>query len=468
MADVVILGAGPAGLAAAYELTKNGKRVDIVEKSSTIGGLSKTSEHRGCKFDLGPHIFINRNRRILDFWKLIGDGNISELREDCRQYYNGKVYGSFSDIFLSMPLSKRIPIVVDFLKRRLFPLRHISSYKEQMINDYGERMYYIFNESSQKKFWGVDPSQIERKWAHPMNKKPSFGELSKRILVKWLRRKQVSKQSSRNESANFFHYKYGSGYMYSNLKEMIRKTKRASFNLNESVVRINHDGKKILSVESRDINGNVVKHTASSFISTIPLTVFVERMSPKPPRDILDAAKKLRFRSLIAVNLVVKGNPFHGQWLQVISNDVSAYRITNFCNLSEAMGNEDLCPVAVEYNCFEGDALWKMSDTAIIELAKKEMHAAGLIKKENIVDASVLRMEYAYPVYFLNYEQFVSKIISYLSGLSNLQAVSRSSLYRYNNMGHAVESGLAAADNILGTKSVDTEKLSVLDGKKDI
>lgn len=467
MKNVFILGAGPAGLATAFELARNGRRVEVIEKNSEVGGLSRSMELKGCKFDIGPHIFIKRNKRIIDFWKLIGQGDVFEVTENSAQYQNGKVYGSFTDIFLHMPLTERVEIVASFLKRRLFPTRDTVSWEEEMMNACGEKMYSIFHETYSRKFWGLNLSKIDKKSANNMVKKITFGLLAKKAILRWLQSKGLVKRESCSGGHVFFHHKYGSGFIYDNLKKLAQKTGKAKFRLNSEIVRINHDGKKITSIDAKNSKGVVRNYKASEFISTIPLTVFVQIMNPKPPKEVVHAAGKLLFRRAVMVNLVVEGNPFEKQWLQVISNDIKAYRITNFRNLSKHMGNGNLCPIGVEYNCFEEDEIWKMNEEELVELARKEMDSAGLIKKENVVDASVLKLDFVYPVYFVGYEKFVSTITDYLSKFENLQCISRSSIYRYNNMGHAVESGFVAADNLTG-KVESVEKLNVLDGKEDI
>ncbi|MEM4255192.1 MAG: FAD-dependent oxidoreductase [Candidatus Norongarragalinales archaeon] len=468
MEDVVILGAGPAGLAAGFELSKNGESVALIDKNGEVGGLSRTSQVKGCRFDLGPHVFIKRNERIVDFWKLIGKGRLSEIQENSKQYYQGKVYGSFGDIFLKLPLSERLAVVADFLKRRLFPISNAVSCEQQMINDYGEKMYSIFQKAYTQKFWGLDLSQIDRNMYNNMIKKISFDALAKKTSLKWLQEKGlIKKPHEAPQGHRFFHHALGSGQMYANLAEMTQKTRNAEFHMNSRVVRVNHDGKKITSIETEDTHGKTRKHEGSQFISTIPLNVFLESLRPAPPKEILEAANKLYFRNLVMVHLVVEGNPFDAQWMQVMSDDITAYRITNFSNLSNHMGSGSLCPVGIEYNCFENDAIWKMSDEEIIDFAKREMEKAGLVEKKRVVDASVLKVDYVYPIYFLGYEKFVSAVADYLSKFENLQCISRSSIYRYNNMGHAVESGLVAADNLLGARQ-DVKKLNALDGKQDI
>ncbi len=467
MEDVVILGAGPAGLAAAYGLARQGKTVHVLEKSTAVGGLSRTTTLQGCQFDLGPHIFIKRNPRIIDFWKLIGQGGLFEIQEDSRQYCNGTVYRSLADIFFNLPLRERVAIVANLLKRRMWPIRNVASHKDQIVNEYGEKMYALFNEVIQKKYWGMNPSEIEKKRTPTDGKKASVRALAKKTALTGLQRFGLARKASEPKGHTFFHHKYGSGQMYENLKAMTEHTENAAFHLGCDVVRIRHDGKKIQTVEAKDADGTPHSFTAHECISTIPLDRFVRMMEPKPPTEVLEAAGKLFFRNLVMVNLVVKDNPFAGQWMQVISDDLTAYRITNFCNLSKDMGNRNLHPIAVEYNCFEKDGIWKKADHDIIGLAKEELARAGLVKESHVVDASVFKAENVYPVYFIGYEKFVTRITDYLSGFGNLQAISRSSIYRYNNMGHAVESGLVAADKLLGKKA-DVQALSALDGTQDI
>lgn len=462
----VVLGAGPAGLAAAYELAVHGKPVDVVEKNERVGGLSRTTELRGCQFDLGPHIFIKRNERIVNFWKLIGDNQMFSLKENSKQYFRGKTFGSFSEIFLDLPATEQAAIAASFIKRSLLPRRKIASYKDQMVHDFGRKMYSVFHEGPQKKFWGIDPGQIERKWAHRMLSRPSFASMAKKMIHAWLNRSKKEKGQPTGSGHVFFHHQNGSGHLYERLREITEKTGSATFHVGAEVVGIRHDGDRITAVDVKTKSGTHFV-AGENFISTLALNDFVRMLQPAAPQEVLYAASKLFFRDMVMVNFVVDGNPFDGQWLQVISDDLEAYRITNFRNLSDAMGHGNLCPLAVEYNCFRGDDFWKKSDAEIIAFAKDELEKSGLVQKEKILDASVLRAKNAYPVYFLGYQKHVQTVTDYLAAFKNLQCISRSAIYRYNNMGHAVESGLLAADNLLG-RGAAVEDLDVLDGTKDI
>ncbi|MBI4361417.1 FAD-dependent oxidoreductase [Candidatus Micrarchaeota archaeon] len=468
--NTVILGAGPTGLAAAYELSIHGKPVDVVEKSQAVGGLSRTTELLGCQFDLGPHIFIRRNERIVNFWKLIGENQMFSLHENSKQYFRGKAFGSFSEIFLSLPVTEQASIAASFLRRSLLPKPRPSSYRDQMVNDYGDKMYSVFHEGPQKKFWGVDPGHIERKWAHRMLSRPSFLAMAKRMIHAWMNQSKKAKAKADAEPTGaghvFFHHKNGSGHLYDHLKEITEKTGIAKFHLQSEVTGIHHQHDRITAVDTQTRDGTHAV-TGEHFISTLPLNDFVGMLKPKPPQDVIDAASKLYFRDLVMVNFVVDGNPFDGQWLQIISDDLQAYRITNFRNLSDAMGRGPLCPLSVEYNCFRGDDFWRKSDAQIIELAKDELEKSGLVQTQRVVGSSVLRAKNAYPVYFIGYQDHVQTVTEYLAGFKNLQSIGRSAIYRYNNMGHAVESGLLAADHLLGRKT-DVGGLDVLDGTKDI
>ena len=114
--------------------------------------------------------------------------------------------------------------------------------------------------------------------------------------------------------------------------------------------------------------------------------------------------------------------------------------------------DQNMTGLGLEYFCFEGDGLWNASDDELIARARREVAQLGLAQEDSIVDAKVLRVRKAYPIYDESYQRGVRAIRQFLDGIGNLQLIGRNGMHRYDNQDHAMLTGILAARNILGAR----------------
>lgn len=465
MNKIVIIGAGPAGLSTGYSLSKEGQNVLIIEKESRCGGLCRTFDFKGFKFDIGPHIFKERNQQITGIWKETAKDKLLTISPTSKLFYNKKFLTLVEGLF-SLQLADKIKVFYGLVASRIAPIRNVVSSKDWAVNSYGKKVYSIFYKTHEEKFWGIDLSKIDKKWAmihirkFPLHKIINY--LIGRVILK---KKKMEKPVS--DAINYYP-ESGSALIYEALKDNILKNKGSKFKFNSEIISLNHNGSKITSIDVKNIKTKkITKIFGTEFISTMPITELVQKLNPSPPRDILKLTKKLFYRHLLLVNFIVnfKGS-FPCQWAEVHSPEVKFGRITNFKNFSKHMAdNSGKSPICMEYYCFEGDSIWKMKDEAIISFAKKELDEVGLINQNDVEDGFVVKLKNAYPMYIVDYEEIVNKVKSHLVKFKNLQTIGRGGMYRYNNMGHSVESGLRAAENIMGKKH-NLWEINVTDDKE--
>lgn len=457
MTKNIILGAGPAGLSAAYLLNERGNSSLIIERAKRVGGLSKTYDFKGFKFDIGPHVFKNRNKRITKLWENSLDKNFLEIKPISKLYYKDEFVSSlYGAVKKSNPLVF-LKMMIGLILARLNPKKRIVSAEDWAINAYGKEMYNLVYRPHEENFWGEKLSKIDKKWAMVyVKKKPLVRLLKNRFFSE----KQLKKQDILN------YPEFGSGTVYENFEKRIKKNKKNKIILDSRVVSIKHNSSKITSLEIIK-NGKRRKIQGDNFISTIPINKVVKMMDPKPPKELLVLSNKLYFRDLVLVNLVVNlKKSFPCDWSEISSKKLGVGRVTNFKKLSKKMGDAtSKSPICMEYYCLKDGGFWKKTNKEIIEIAKNDLFDMGLIERKDFVEGFVVKLEEAYPVYILDFEKVVDKLKDYLDSFKNFQSIGRNGAYTYNNMGHSVESGLLAAENILGKRN-DISKLSVTDDEK--
>lgn len=446
----IIFGAGPAGLAAAYELTKNNKKTLILEKEWQIGGIAKTINHQGNLYDIGPHRFFTKNSEVLKLWQSVLKEKF-KIRPRLTRIYYQKKYFYYPlkpvEAFIKIGVGEAINIFFDYLLTRLKyyfgQKKKPENYQDWMIQKFGKRLFNIFFRTYTEKVWGISTHQIGAEWATQRIKGLS---LSKAIINSFFPKNNKIK-SLINE---FYYPDQGAGMMSEKIGELIKQ--------NNGVVVTNAEVKQIA------INGNMIskivyRHnntdrelTAGHYLSSMPLNELINKITPAVSEDIYQANSQLKFRSLILVCLVInQGFIFSDNWLYINNPEVKVARITNFKNWSEKMVKNDQQTTLVgEYFCFEDDETWSQSDSELIDLAKAELIHLGLVKSREISSGLVVRQKDAYPVYQIGYQENLERVIEYVKTIKNLQIIGRGGTFRYNNMDHSVLMGLMAARNIMG------------------
>lgn len=451
---IVIVGAGPSGLGCAYELTKKDNRDNIVilEKNNSVGGLARTLKFKNHYFDIGPHRFYTKNKEILKLWKKLLAKDFKKVKRLTRISYKNKLFLypiKISDVILKLGIIDNIVSVLSYIKSKVF----LRFYKPKTFEDYitinfGKKLFNTFFKTYTEKVWGIPCNKIGQEWAAQRIKNLNLVEIIKNSLFK-------NKPSKSKSLIELFYYpKKGAGQMYEKMANIIDK-KGGKILKNSKVKTIYHHNKTIIHIAFQN-SQKLEKRKVDFLFSSMPITEFIYCLYPKVPKEILHAANKLFYRDHITVNLLInKKNLFPDNWIYVHSPEVKMARVANYNNFSKL--NSDLTAISVEYFTFKKNMLWKLSDKNLIKLAIKELNNIKLLNNQTqIKDAFVIKETESYPTYYLNYQKYFNIVKNYLIKFSNLQLIGRGGMYKYNNMDHAIYSGILAARNyILGNNKYD-------------
>ncbi|HTR33742.1 MAG TPA: NAD(P)/FAD-dependent oxidoreductase [Gaiellaceae bacterium] len=439
----LVLGAGPAGLTAGYLLGKAGRDVVVLESDAQVGGLAKTVERDGYRFDLGGHRFFTKATEVDDLWhEVLGDEFLRRPRMS-RIYWNNR--------YLDYPL--RGPDVI----RKLGPVelaRCMSSYlvaaakpkgKEESLEDwvtnrFGRRLFELFFQSYNEKVWGVPASEIRAEWAAQRIKGLSFFSAAKAAFF-------GNKGNKIKSLISEFNYpRFGPGQMWDAMTDAIRG-QGGEVRVGAPVTRLELAGGRLIEVEA----GGESYPLPDGVISSLPLREVVRMASPAAPQAVRDAAEGLRYRDFLTVALVVDGEDlFPDNWIYIHEPGVKVGRIQNFRSWSPWMvPDPSKACVGMEYFCFAGDSLWSMDDDDLVALAADELERLRLAPKSKVERGYAIRVPKAYPIYDADYARRVEVIRAWLDGIENLQQVGRNGLHRYNNSDHSMLTAMRAVENLI-------------------
>ncbi|MGF1459195.1 MAG: NAD(P)/FAD-dependent oxidoreductase [Leptolyngbyaceae cyanobacterium] len=448
--STVIIGGGPAGLTAGYELMKHGLRSVVIEKADKVGGISRTETYKGYRFDIGGHRFFTKVGEVQAVWKeILGDDFIQTPRLS-RIYYGGKFYDYPLALFKTLknlgPICSA-QILLSYLKakakKKLNPEFEPQTFEEWVTDCFGERLYKIFFKTYTEKVWGIPCSQIRADWAAQRIKNLSL----KQAVINAL----FGNQNAKSLIKKFDYPRLGPGMMWEKCQDILDKN-GSPVHLNTEIVRVVRDGTRIEKVIAKQ-GDRTFELRGDYFINSMPITALVRRLDPLPPDHILEAAKGLKYRDFLIVSLIInQEHLFPDNWLYIHSPEFKVGRIQNFKNWSADMvpDTSKTC-LGMEYFCSEGDSLWEMSNEDLIQLATQEIVKLNLgVCTEDVEDGCVIRQYKAYPVYDGEYREHLQVLQDYVETFDNLQTVGRNGMHRYNNQDHSMLSALLAAKNIAG------------------
>jgi protoporphyrinogen oxidase len=455
---VVILGGGPSGLAAGHMLAESGSNVLVIERQARVGGLAKTIEQHGFRFDLGGHRFITDNKQLEALVREILGGELLTVERSSKILLDGKFYDypiSVRNALSRLGLHKSIRIVADYLLeqiRKHFTKTPTVSLEDWVVRHFGRSLFDLFFKEYSEKVWGVPCDRIAKEWVAKRIKGLSLGVAIKAAFSR------SESQRLRTLANQFLYPPLGIGQICDSLKARIDNNGQVM--TDTAVIGINHADNRIQSITVKDADG-VQGYAGYEFISSIPLTLIVKLLNPQPPAEILQAAASLRFRDLIVVTVMINRERVTDQtWIYVPDPAVPFGRIHEPKNWSTRMAPDGKTHLVVEYFCFKEDAIWTATDTTLTQRTVGELSKLGIIEPEEVLDSVVLRIPNAYPLFEVDYIEKQKCIVEYLDRFSNLELVGRGGQFEYYNTDHAMESGIAAAKNIIdkidGTVAVQT------------
>ena len=460
-AGPVIIGAGPAGLTAAYQFAKHSVASTVVEATSEIGGISQTVLRDGWRFDIGGHRFFTKVDAVRDLWhEILGSDDFLLRPRMSRIYYRGKFYDY--PLNARNALSNLGPVEAarcmgSYLWARLKPPADQSSFEGYVAAQFGWRLYRMFFKTYTEKVWGVPATEIQADWAAQRIKNLN---LMRAVTNSLLPRRGQTAITSLIEQ--FEYPRYGPGMMWERCAELVT-SRGARVLLEHPVKAIRHRQGRASEVVV-DTAGGTREISCSSVISSMPLGLLVEAMDPAPPAEVLEAARGLTFRDFLTVAVTVPAAAaFADNWIYIHSPDVQVGRVQNFGSWSPYMVPlEDMTCLGLEYFVFEGDELWNTSDHELVSLAARELETLGLVPAGSVGDGWVVRMPKAYPMYSSGYQRHVDVLRGWLeANAANVWPVGRNGMHRYNNQDHSMFTAMLAVENIVLGTAHDTWSVNV-------
>jgi len=515
-ARAIIIGAGPAGLTAAYEMLRQTDIEPVIfEMTEDIGGISKTVNYRGNRIDIGGHRFFSKSDRVMDWWRDILPLQGAPARDDAllgrdvplseapgapdpeqtdrvmlnrtrlsrvlfeRRFYDYPISLSVRTVS-NLGLLRTAKIGTSYLKARAAQIQPERSLEDFLINRFGRELYLTFFRDFTEKVWGVPPCQINPEWGSQRVKglsiKKALADAFRSLFTKNASIDQKNVETSLIK--RFMYPKLGPGQMWEEVAGIVTE-RQGQIHQHQHVVGLRAEKNRIVEVSVKDTQtGHVARHAADYFFSTMPIRELVRFLEPAAPPEIRRLADGLIYRDFITVGLLAKRllisndttsktlhNVIPDNWIYVQESDVKVGRIQIFNNWSPYMvKDEDTVWMGLEYFCNQSDPFWTIPDADLKETAVGELAKMGLIDPHDVLDSVVIRIPYTYPAYFGTYDRF-DEIRQFLDGFENLFLVGRNGMHRYNNQDHSMLTAITAVENIAAGRTdkaniwaVNTEK----------
>ncbi len=494
----IIIGAGPGGLTAAYELLTRTDVVPIVlEKSTYMGGISRTVNYKGNRIDIGGHRFFSKSDRVMNWWLEHlpledddhggGQINYQNQQRDLAGLKQGEHAHDDEQIMLVRPRKSRIyysrklfdypirlsvqtltnlgvlrsvQIVLSYLRSAVMPIRKVTNLEHFFINRFGRNLYRTFFKSYTEKVWGVPCDQISAEWGEQRIKGLSITKTITHMLKSAFGKASgvAQKKTETSLIERFLYPKYGPGQMWETVARKVEE-KGGRVIKNFDVSQLRCQGNRIVAVAGTDEDGKTLEFAGDYFFSTMPIQELIRSMDAPVPANVEEVSNGLMYRDFISVGLLLKklkladrekgGNLIEDNWIYIQEPDVLAGRLQIFNNWSpHLVSSPDTVWIGVEYFCYESDELWKKSDREMADFAVQELEKIGIIDAREVIDSTVLRMPKTYPAYFGTYSRF-DELRTFVDKFSNLFLIGRNGMHKYNNQDHSMLTAMVAVDNII-------------------
>jgi protoporphyrinogen oxidase len=494
----IIIGAGPAGLTAAYELlTRTDIKPIILERSEYMGGLSRTVNFKGNRIDIGGHRFFSKSDRVMEWWlrqmplqtngqgaqsityhgmsreidagssngeaRAAKSGRVMLLRKRKSRIYFLRKFFDYPirptlDTLRKLGVGLTIRAGCSYARSALFPRKNVQNLEEFFVNRFGRVLYLTFFKSYTEKVWGVACKDISAEWGEQRIKGLSLKETLRHMLKKRFRKRDdiAQKDTQTPLIEQFLYPRLGPGQMWESVAEQVLAM-GGEIHSNHKVANVHCDGNRVLSVSALDEQGAKKEFHGDYFFSTMAVKDLIHSMDMTIPGKIKEVSDGLQYRDFIIVGLLVKKlkateknqQRIEDNWIYIQEPEVLAGRLQIFNNWSpDLVANPDHVWLGVEYFCFESDDLWKKPDVEMAALAVNELYQIDIINKEDVLDSVVIRMPKTYPAYFGTYGRF-DEIRRFVDGFENLYLIGRNGMHRYNNQDHSMLTAMMAVDNIV-------------------
>jgi len=448
-----VIGAGPAGLTAAYLLAKRGFKVTVLEGTAIVGGISQTAQYKGYRFDIGGHRFFTKIPPVQALWEeLLGDEFIDVPRLS-RIHYHGRFFNyplKAMNALAGLGPVNALRIVASYLHAKMYPSPVEDNFAQWVTNRFGKRLYEIFFRTYTEKVWGIPCTEIRAEWAAQRIQGLS---LARAILSSTALTRRNNDIKSLIDT--FKYPRHGPGQMWEACSDAL-VAMRGTVLMQHQVETVELTGGSATAVTARTPNGTV-RIAADHVISTTDIRSLVRALGDAVPEEARAAANGLRYRDFLVVALIFnRAALFPDNWIYVHTPGVQVGRIQNFNNWSaEMVPDAGHTCLGMEYFCFEGDGLWESSDADLITLASREIEILGLASASLVVDGTVVRMKKAYPIYDAEYRGHLDNVREVIDPIPNLHSVGRNGMHKYNNQDHSMYTAMLTLDNMAGTARHD-------------
>lgn len=450
--NVVIIGAGPAGLTAAYQLTKFGITSTVLEADDIVGGISRTVERDGWRFDIGGHRFFTKVPEVEAFWhEILPDEDFMMRPRMSRIYYKGKYYDyplKASNALRNLGIWEAFLCVMSYLWARIRPPKDQTTLEGWIVARFGWRLYRHFFKSYNEKLWGVPVNKLPADFAAQRIKNLSLWNAAVNALMPKRNQKEITSLIE-----EFQYPKFGPGMMWERCRDLV-EARGCKVIMSTKVVGIRHDDGRAVAVIGETADGARTEYPCDHVVSSMPISQLLQVMDPPAADTAIKAADDLGYRDFLTVALVVPEKySFPDNWIYVHAKEVQVGRIQNFGSWSPYLVKEGRTCLGLEFFVFEGDDTWNKPDEELIEQGKRELGILGLVEASKVEAGYVVRMPKAYPFYDEHYKANVARIVEWLEDCApNVHPVGRNGMHRYNNQDHSMYTAMLTAENIaLGT-----------------